>query len=216
MIAIVERLGRDISALAKTARASADRQTLRRTPGRSPAASGAPAGPGKTGGVQKLRSRNVDVVEEVSAFREAVLPLAPGARRQPHVHVGGQRHHPSGHAPAELPPGSPPASLQLPRLADPDAGRPRRHSLEDRLATGARSSSPTTAPAFRARTSHAIFEPMFSTKEGGRGMGLTIARGLVEQHGGTIEVIVDGRRRGAHFRIRLPRKRSRATLSDLR
>jgi signal transduction histidine kinase len=57
-----------------------------------------------------------------------------------------------------------------------------------------------------------VFDPMFSLKEGGRGMGLTIARGLLEQNGGSIEVIVDGRRRGAHFRMRLPRKRSRATV----
>lgn len=56
-----------------------------------------------------------------------------------------------------------------------------------------------------------IFEPTFSTKDGGRGMGLTIARGLVEQHGGTLDVVIDGRRRGALFKIRLPRKRSRAS-----
>ncbi len=57
-----------------------------------------------------------------------------------------------------------------------------------------------------------VFDPMFSLKEGGRGMGLTLARGLIEQNGGSIEVIIDGRRRGAHFMIRLPRKRSRATV----
>ena len=33
-----------------------------------------------------------------------------------------------------------------------------------------------------------IFEPMFSTKEGARGMGLTIAQNLVEQHGGKVAV----------------------------
>lgn len=57
-----------------------------------------------------------------------------------------------------------------------------------------------------------VFDPMFSLKEAGRGMGLTIARGLVEQHGGTIELLMDGRRKGAHFLLRLPRKRSRATV----
>ena len=56
-----------------------------------------------------------------------------------------------------------------------------------------------------------VFDPMFSLK-GGRGMGLTVARGLVEEHGGTIRAIADGRRRGAHFCITLPRKRSRATV----
>jgi signal transduction histidine kinase len=58
-----------------------------------------------------------------------------------------------------------------------------------------------------------IFEPMFTQKEGGQGMGLTIARGLAEQHGGSLDVVLDGRRRGAMFRIRLPRKRSRATVA---
>ena len=57
-----------------------------------------------------------------------------------------------------------------------------------------------------------IFEPLFSRKEGGRGMGLTIARQLVEAHGGRISVILDGRRKGAAFQILLPRKRSRATI----
>jgi signal transduction histidine kinase len=57
-----------------------------------------------------------------------------------------------------------------------------------------------------------VFEPMFTTKEGGRGMGLTIARALVQQNGGRVDVVLDGRRRGAHVRILLPRKRSRATV----
>src|SRR5262249_33540314 len=59
-----------------------------------------------------------------------------------------------------------------------------------------------------------IFDPLFSRKEGGRGMGLTIARQLVESHGGRIEPILDGRRNGANFRILLPRKRPRATIYD--
>jgi signal transduction histidine kinase len=56
-----------------------------------------------------------------------------------------------------------------------------------------------------------IFEPMFTRKEGGRGMGLTIARQMVEAHGGEIALITDARRRGANFLITLSRKRSRAT-----
>jgi signal transduction histidine kinase len=57
-----------------------------------------------------------------------------------------------------------------------------------------------------------VFDPMFSLKESGRGMGLTVAKGLIEQHGGSIRAIADGRRRGAYLVISLPRKRSRATV----
>jgi signal transduction histidine kinase len=67
---------------------------------------------------------------------------------------------------------------------------------------------PGIAPDIAGR----VFEPLFSRKEGGRGMGLTIARQVVEAHGGRISVILDGRRKGANFQILLPRKRSRATI----
>lgn len=59
-----------------------------------------------------------------------------------------------------------------------------------------------------------VFEPGFTMKEGGRGMGLTLARRIVEAHGGQIHVIIDGRRKGANVRVSLPRKRSRATFGD--
>jgi signal transduction histidine kinase len=67
-------------------------------------------------------------------------------------------------------------------------------------------------PGISAEVASRVFEPMFSRKEGGRGMGLTIARQLVEAHGGSISAIIDGRRKGAAFQILLPRKRSRATI----
>jgi signal transduction histidine kinase len=58
-----------------------------------------------------------------------------------------------------------------------------------------------------------IFEPLFSSRDGGRGMGLAVARAIVELHRGQISVVHDGRRAGAAFRILLPRKRARATVA---
>jgi len=55
-----------------------------------------------------------------------------------------------------------------------------------------------------------LFEPGISGHDGA-GMGLTIARNIVTAHGGDIALVVDRRRKGAAFRIQLPRKRSRAT-----
>jgi signal transduction histidine kinase len=67
-------------------------------------------------------------------------------------------------------------------------------------------------PGIPKEKAERVFEPMFTTKEGARGMGLTIARNLIEQHGGSIRVLTDGRRRGTRVRLVLPRKRSRATV----
>ena len=48
-----------------------------------------------------------------------------------------------------------------------------------------------------------IFEPFFSTKEGGTGLGLTVSYNIVTAHGGTIELLSE-RGPGACFRIFLP------------
>ncbi|MDX1390525.1 MAG: ATP-binding protein, partial [Acidobacteriota bacterium] len=52
------------------------------------------------------------------------------------------------------------------------------------------------APELRAR----LFEPYFSTKSSGAGLGLAIVRRAVEAHGGTVEVDSDGKT-GTTFRI---------------
>jgi signal transduction histidine kinase len=67
-------------------------------------------------------------------------------------------------------------------------------------------------PGIRRELAARVFEPLFTTKEGGRGMGLTIARALVEKNGGRVELDVDGRRRGARILLTFPRKRARATV----
>jgi len=49
-----------------------------------------------------------------------------------------------------------------------------------------------------------VFEPLFTTKSKGTGLGLTICRQIVERHGGSIEIL--DIRPGTAFRIRLPRE----------
>jgi signal transduction histidine kinase len=57
-----------------------------------------------------------------------------------------------------------------------------------------------------------LFEPMVSGREEASGMGLTIARSIIEMHGGTMALTVDRRRHGAHFQLALPKKKSRSTV----
>jgi signal transduction histidine kinase/ABC-type uncharacterized transport system substrate-binding protein len=58
-----------------------------------------------------------------------------------------------------------------------------------------------TGPGVAPESATKIFEPFFSTKDHGMGMGLSIARTIVNAHVGQIDV---ENRNGAVFRIRLP------------
>jgi signal transduction histidine kinase len=61
-----------------------------------------------------------------------------------------------------------------------------------------------TGPGIEATTLDKIFEPLFTTKSFGVGLGLPTARQLVEQHGGTLHAKSEAGR-GATFVILLPR-----------
>jgi signal transduction histidine kinase/CheY-like chemotaxis protein len=60
-----------------------------------------------------------------------------------------------------------------------------------------------TGPGIPENQRNDIFEPFFSTKEGGTGLGLTVSYNIVTAHGGTLDLI-NGQESGACFRLFLP------------
>jgi len=70
-----------------------------------------------------------------------------------------------------------------------------------------------SGPGLDPDTLHRVFEPDFTGKPGGTGLGLAVARRAVETHAGTIEAR-NSERAGAVFVVRLPR-REEATQGEL-
>ena len=60
-----------------------------------------------------------------------------------------------------------------------------------------------TGPGIPPEARAHLFEPYFTTKSGGNGLGLAVTRRIVEAHGGTVQAL-DAPGDGAHFRIELP------------
>ncbi len=58
-------------------------------------------------------------------------------------------------------------------------------------------------PGIPAEQRDQIFEPLFTGRSNGTGLGLTICRQIIQRHGGTIDVV--DRSQGAAFLIQLPR-----------
>ena len=54
-----------------------------------------------------------------------------------------------------------------------------------------------------------LFEPFYTSKESGLGMGLSISRTIIEAHGGSLRAESDGRC-GSTFTISLPRQGHRS------
>jgi signal transduction histidine kinase len=63
-----------------------------------------------------------------------------------------------------------------------------------------RDSGPGIPAEHRAR----LFDPFFTAKDGGTGLGLALAKKIVDAHGGTIEVGGEAGR-GAEFVVSLPK-----------
>lgn len=68
-------------------------------------------------------------------------------------------------------------------------------------------------PGVSTQLRHRVFEPEVSGREGGRGMGLTLARDILERHRGTIELVSEGRQGGATFKMTLVARRRRKSHS---
>ncbi|HEX4195592.1 MAG TPA: ATP-binding protein [Stellaceae bacterium] len=62
-----------------------------------------------------------------------------------------------------------------------------------------------TGPGIPASVLPKVFEPLFSTKSFGTGLGLSVVRQIVEQHGGTVTITSDPEK-GACVAIRLPHR----------
>ncbi len=71
------------------------------------------------------------------------------------------------------------------------------------LDTGIEMTFQDTGPGIPEERRNNIFEPFFSTKDGGTGLGLTVSYNIVTAHGGTLDII-DGQEPGACFRLFLP------------
>ena len=66
-----------------------------------------------------------------------------------------------------------------------------------------------SGPGLRTGSEGLIFEPFYTTKTGGMGMGLSIVRSIVQAHGGQIHAANDPSR-GAVFEILLPQRSDKA------
>jgi signal transduction histidine kinase len=70
-----------------------------------------------------------------------------------------------------------------------------------------------TGPGIPPEAEARLFEPFFTTKPDGTGLGLPIARRIVEEHGGTL-TLGPGPAGGALARIRLPIREARTDATD--
>lgn len=78
----------------------------------------------------------------------------------------------------------------------------RRDGEEAKPAPVATLSVTDTGPGIAPETLARVFQPYFTTKSGGTGLGLPTARRLIEEHGGTLTVVSEVGR-GTTFTVAL-------------
>jgi two-component system, LuxR family, sensor histidine kinase DctS len=85
------------------------------------------------------------------------------------------------------------------------AGEPRRRLTIETRAAGSQAQVlvSDTGTGLSPEAEQHLFEPFFTTKRGGLGMGLSIARGIVEGHGGRL-VLEPPNGAGTTFSVTLP------------
>jgi signal transduction histidine kinase len=157
------------------------------------------------------RRRALDVASELTVFRELMQPVLNAAGTEMEITTDS-----SEVVRVEMRPETFHRLLHILATNSLDwlhgIRRPRIRISARRLEQACEIIFADNGPGIPAAMADRVFEPLFSGKEGGQGMGLTIARSMVKVHGGDIHALTDGRRRGAGIRILLPRKRSRATV----
>lgn len=79
-----------------------------------------------------------------------------------------------------------------------------RRTQEDVIEIAVADEGPGIAPELRAKVFDKFFRAPGSVQGTGLGMGLAIARGIVEAHGGNIRVEANTNERGARFVMQIP------------
>jgi two-component system, NtrC family, sensor kinase len=86
-----------------------------------------------------------------------------------------------------------------------DASGPRRLTVRmDVTESAAITDIEDTGPGFTPEVRQRMFEPFYTTKARGTGLGLVVARSIIEEHGGSLEAATASSGAGARFRITLP------------
>jgi signal transduction histidine kinase len=91
----------------------------------------------------------------------------------------------------------------LEALAETEGDRRIRICTERGPGATAQISVEDTGPGLPPTLQREVFKPFFTTKAQGMGMGLSIARSILQAHGGRL-FVDDARRAGARFTLTLP------------